>query len=58
MKNGGILIIYLTYFNNPTKFQLNWMRTQSFQLKLFDIAVTLKYGQGQCNWYEQVQLNE
>ena len=32
--------------NNHTKFQLNWIRTQNFQLKLFDNAVTLKYNQG------------
>ena len=32
--------------NNPTKFQLNWKRTQNSQLKLFDTAVTLKYGPG------------
>ena len=32
--------------NNPTKFQLNRMRTQDVQLKLFEIAVNLKHGQG------------
>ena len=44
--------------NNPTKFQLNWKRTQNSQLKLFDTAVTLKYGPGHWNWYEQITLNE
>ena len=35
--------LYIHYLlNNPTKFQLNWIRTQNFQLKLFDIDVTLK----------------
>ena len=34
------------------------MRTQNFQLKLFDIAVTLRYGQGHLKWYKQVMLNE
>ena len=29
-----------------------------FQLKLFEIAVTLKYDQGCWKWYEQVKLNE
>ena len=32
--------------NNTTKFQPDWLRTQTFQLKLFNIAVTLEYGQG------------
>ena len=35
----------LDLLNNPTKFQLKWIRIQSFQLTLFNIAVTLKYGQ-------------
>ena len=30
----------------------------NFRLKLFDITVTLKYGQGNWKWYEQVKLNE
>ena len=34
------------------------IRTQNFQIKLFDIAVTLKYGQGHQKWYEQVKLSE
>ena len=34
------------------------MRTQIFQLNLFNIAVTLKYGQGHQKWYEQVKLDE
>ena len=38
--------------------QLNGIRTPNFQLKLFDIAVTLKYGQGQWKLYYQVKLNE
>ena len=36
---------HLFGLNNPTKFQVNWIRTQNFQLKLFNIAVTLKYSQ-------------
>ena len=36
---SGIFIIYI--LNNPTKFQLNWIRTQNFHLKLFDIAAYL-----------------
>ena len=28
------------------QFQLNWIKTQNVQLALYDIAVTLKYGQG------------
>ena len=36
----------LDLLNKPTKFQLNWIRAHNFQFKLFDIAVTLKYGQG------------
>ena len=34
------------------------MRTQNFKLKLFDIAVTLKYGEDHWKWYAQVKLNE
>ena len=55
-------IVYIHYplhlLNNPTKFQLNRIRTQDFQLKLFDSAVTLKYSQGHKKWYDQVKLNE
>ena len=43
--------------NNPT-FQLDWKRTKKFQLKLFNTALTLTYGQGNWKWYEQVKLNE
>ena len=39
-------------------FQLNGVRKQNFQLKLFNIAVTLKYAQGHWKCYEQVKLNE
>ena len=42
--NSAILIMYL--LNSPPKFQLNWMRKQNIQLKLFDTAVTSKCGQG------------
>ena len=31
---------------NQTKFQLNRIRLQNFQVNLFDTAVTLKYGPG------------
>ena len=40
------------------KFQLDWIRTQNFQLKPFVVAVTMKYGQGHWKWYEQVKLSE
>ena len=46
VKNSGILHILLNLFNNPTKFQFTWIGTQNFQLKPFNTAVTLKYGQG------------
>ena len=36
----------LDVIKNHTKFKLNQIRTQNFQLKLFDTAVTLKYNQG------------
>ena len=36
----------LHIISNCTKFQLNPIRTQNFQLKLFDSAVTMKYNQG------------
>ena len=35
----------LGLLNNPTKFKHNRIRTYNFQLKLFDIAVSLKCGQ-------------
>ena len=41
-----LLYCLLDLLDNPTTFQLNWIRTQNFQSKLFDIVVTLKYGQG------------
>ena len=44
--------------NNPMKFQLKWIRTQNFQLNLFDTPVILKYGQGLWKWYEKVKLHE
>ena len=34
------------------------MRTNDHQLKQFDTAVTLKYGQGYWKWYERVKLNQ
>ena len=36
----------LDVINNRTKFQLNQIRTELFQLKLFDTAVILKHNQG------------
>ena len=36
---------------------MTYVSTHIFQLKLFGIAVTLKYGQGQWNWYKQAKLN-
>ena len=43
------VIYFMVYFlriNNPVKLQLNQIRTQKFQFKLFDTAVTLKM---KCN---------
>ena len=52
-------IHYLLDFpNNLTNFQPYWIRKLNIQLKQFDIAVTLKYGQGHWKWYEQEKLNE
>ena len=48
----------LDLLQNPTKFQLNGYERAIFQLKLYDITVTLKYGQGHWKWYEQATLNE
>ena len=48
----------LDVINNHTKFQLNLIRTQNFQSKVLGTAVTLKYNQGHCKWYELVKLNE
>ncbi|WP_419585587.1 hypothetical protein, partial [Thiolapillus sp.] len=39
--------------NNRTKFQLNRIRTLSFQLKLFDTALTLRR-----KWFEWVKLSD
>ena len=46
----------LNYSGQETK--STWMRTQNFQLKLFDIGVTLKKGQGHWKQYEKVKLSE
>ena len=48
----------LGLLNNPTKFKFNLIRTQHFQLKLFNVSATLKYGHGHRKWYEQVKFNE
>ena len=34
----------LDLLNNPTEFLFNWIRKHNFQLRQFDLAVTLKYG--------------
>ena len=36
----------LDVLNNPMKFQLNQIRMIIFQVKLFDTAMSMKYGQG------------
>ena len=54
VKNSGEFIIYL----NNYKFQLKRITTQTIQLKMFDIAVTLKYGRGHWKCYDQVKLSE
>ena len=48
---------YLTYLT-ILQFQCNWLKAQHFQLKVLDIAVTLKYGQGHWKWNEKVKLSE
>ena len=58
MKKKGIFIIYLTYLTILQSCNFNWISTLNFQLKLFDIAVILKYGQSHWKWYEQVKLNK
>ena len=44
------IVIYmhdlLQEISNHTKFQLNWLRTDNYHLKLLNTAVTLKYNQG------------
>ena len=60
-KSENIWIMSLEYVQRwkiVAKFQLNWTGARHFQLKLFDTAVTLKYGPGHWKWYEQVKLNE
>ena len=47
LENTSIISLkYVQQLTNPTKFQLNRIRTQFFWLKSLEIAVTLKYGQG------------
>ena len=58
VKNSEYIHYLLDLLNKPTKFQPKWLRTQNYFLKLFDVAVTLKYGHGHCKWYEQVKLDE
>ena len=47
VKNSGIVIfiIYLTHLTILPSFNLTRQEHKNFQLKLFNIAVTLKYGQ-------------
>ena len=58
IKKGDAFMILSTRRNNPMKFQLEWIRKWTFQLKLYDTAVTLKYNKGHRKWYEQVKLNK
>ena len=44
--------------NNYTKFPLNRIRTDNFELKLFNITVTLKCCQGDLKCYKPVKLSE
>ena len=46
MKTQDFYHYLLDLLNNPTKFQLNWIRTETLQLNLLDIAVTLIYIEG------------
>ena len=43
----------LDSYQNLTGYEQNL-----FQWKLFDIAVTLKYGQGHWKWYRQVKVKK
>ena len=56
-KTSGILSTWLTE-QSYKKFQLNWIRKQNFQFKLFNIDVTLKYSEGHWKCHEQGKLNE
>ena len=51
-------MISSTYLNNSMKFQLNRISTPNVQIKLFDIAVIVKYGQGHWMWCGKVKLNK
>ena len=42
VENSGTFMTCLMYLTILTQFQLNWIKTWNFQLKLFDTAVTLK----------------
>ena len=48
----------LDLLTNLTQFQLKWIRTKKFWLKLINIALTLKYCYCHWKWYEQVKLNK
>ena len=48
----------LDVINNCTKLQLNQIRTYHFQLKQFDIAVTLKYNKDRWKWCEWVKFSD
>ena len=54
----GYIYDLLDVIKNCTKFQLNPISTENFELKLFDAVVTLKFNQGHRKWYEWVKLNE
>ena len=51
MGNSGYIHHLLDVINNHTKFQLHWIRTLNFQLRLFDTT-------GQWKWYKWVKLIE
>ena len=57
VKNSGTFIIKLAYLTVVQNFNLTG-KEQNFQLKPFDIAVTLKCGKGHWRLYEKVKLNE
>ena len=50
-------VIFLEYVH-MWQFYIVFNLNTNFQFKLFDIAVTLKYGQGQQEWHEQGKLNK
>ena len=51
-------MIYLKYVTILRSFNLKGGKNTHFQLTLFDIAVTLKYGQYHWKWCERVKVRK